>query len=377
MRLFAILLFAAVASAQSVSSFEQSYGPYPRPERGGRHALAAGGVGALLAWSENVDGGSRIHVGLLDSRARLVSPVSILPVANDDANAFAPAVSFNGENFLVVWIERSRGGQRTRGALVDRNGIPVGTPQNYDFTLISSNVVVPLMIVWDGAGWHVWSESRVMTILPNAERIPDSNPWPQAQAVAMDGALLATASYKKTQLLRGCFAFRCEYYADVWDVVWTDGATGGKRGIGGEWPRSSPSPVSQPGITAVADGFAVAWSSILGVGYLLTRATSNSGAVFATPSITVAPGLACDGDRCVIAYGTLNGDVHALAFEIDALSSPESFTIATTERTEHQPHVHSLGSGRFLVSYLSDQGTDLRINGRVVTFGSSRRRSIR
>ena len=94
-------------------------------------------------------------------------------------------------------------------------------------------------------------------------------------------------------------------------------------------------------------------------------------------SLEVAPGLACGDEQCVIAYGTLNGDVHGIAFEIDSFGSPETFTIATTERKEHQPLVHFLGSGRFLVSYLSDQTTDLRINGRIVTFGSTRRRSMR
>jgi hypothetical protein len=70
--------------------------------------------------------------------------------------------------------------------------------------------------------------------------------------------------------------------------------------------------------------------------------------------------------------------VHAIAFEIDSPHSPELLTIATTERNEHQPRVHHLGGGRFLVSYLSEQGSaDHYIQGRIVTTGAQKMRGIR
>lgn len=380
MKYLTLLLFATSLGAQVVSPVEQSYGPYSRPDRGGRHAMAMGGGGILLAWSENTPQ-PRIHVALLDSRAQLISPVSILPAEDAAAAAYAPAVSSSGDAFLVAWIERYRGAERVRGAVVGRNGIPATAPETYGLVKTQApsadpDVLVTPLIAWDGAGWHVWGGNRVVTVLPNGSRIADSNPWPDVQAAMYVNAVFATAASKRTPLYRGCFLLRCQHYADRWDVLWTAGEKSGSEEVGDEWGLGSH-PVSEPSLAATGNQFAVAWSSSLGIGYTLTSSSIRARNVYATPDLGQAPGLACDDERCVIVYETSRGDVHAVVFETDDLRSPELLTIAATERRERAPLIHHLGSGRFLVSYLDDRGeADRRITGRILTFAPARRRAV-
>ena len=371
----------ALLLSQPWLSTEQSYGPYSRPLRGGRHAMAVGADGILMVWSENVPQ-PRIHVALLDLNAHLISPISILPAEDASAESYAPAVSSNGNAFLVAWVERHRGAERVRGAVVDRSGVPVTTPQTYGLVKNQTpfndpEVLVTPFIAWDGAGWHVWGGNRVFTILPNGERITDSNPWPDVHAATYENAVFATATSKKTPIYRGCFLFRCQHYADRWDVVWTAGDRTGAEQIGDEWTMGSKD-VSETSLAATDNQFALAWSSTLGIGYTLTSSSIRARTVDATVKVDAAPGLACDDERCVIAYETGGGDVQAIVFETDDLRSPELLTIAATERKERAPLVHHLGSGRFLVSYLSDQGdADRRINGRILTLRAPRRRAVR
>jgi len=374
-------LVLALLLSQPWLSAEQSYGPYSRPQLGGRHAMAVGADGILMAWSENAPQ-PRIHVALLDTRAQLISPISILPAEDATAESYAPTVSSSGDAFLVAWVERYRGAERVRGAVVDRSGVPVTAPQTYglakiQFSFNGPEELVTPFIAWDGAGWHVWGGNRVFTILPNGERISDSNPWPDVHAAMYENAVFATATSKKTPIYRGCFLFRCEHYADRWDVVWTAGDGKGSEQVGDEWGKGSDS-VSEPSLAATGDQFALAWSSTLGIGYTLTSSSIRARTVDAIVKVDAAPGLACDDERCVIAYETTGGDVQAIVFETDDLRSPELLTIAATERKERAPLVHHLGSGRFLVSYLSDQGdADRRINGRILTLRPPRRRAVR
>ena len=355
MRHFALLLLTATLSAQTVSPIEQSYGPYSRPRRDGGHALAVGSSGILLAWSETL-GAPRIRIGLLDARARLISEIATLPVAAESAEAYAPAVAFNGETFLVAWVEQYRGGEKIRSLVVDGGGKPITAAQTHGFVGIDD--VTPL-IVWDGAAWRVLEGHRS-----------------GVQAAAMNDGVYASAMWKKTFLFESCGIRICGVRANRWDVAWTAGDKSGSERIGEEWPTGN-TPPGAVNLAPAGDDFAVAWATSLGIGYLFTP-SMHSNTIPAYADDDVGPGLACDDERCLIAYGTFNGDVHAIVADTDDIRGPQLLTITATERQEHSPLVHHLGSGRFLVSYLSDQGAaDQRINGRIVSFGSTRRRAMR
>ena len=357
MRLLAVLFLAATASAQWVSSVEQSYGPYDRPEQGGRHAAAVGDKGILLAWSETI-GAPRIRVGLLDSRAQLVSEIATLPVQGESAEAYTPAVAFNGESFLVAWVERYRGGQKIRSVVVDDSGAPILPARTHGFA--HAEGVTPL-IVWDGTAWQVLEGDRS-----------------GLQAATRHNGVFASATWKKSFIFAPCGRIAiCPVKANRWDIDWTAGDRSGSERIGDEWPTGNTSPGGLE-LAPAGDDFAIAWATNLGIGYRFAF-SQRSENVHADAEDDVAPGLACDNERCLIAYGTSSGDIHGIVVDTDALGSAELlFTITASERKEHSPRVHNLGSGRFLVSYLSDQtAADQRLNGRIVSFESARRRAMR
>ncbi len=340
-----------------ISPTEQSYGPYSRPERGTQQALAVGSNGTLLAWSENSEA-PRIRIALLDSRAQLISGIATLSLATDGAEAYAPAVAFNGESFLVAWIERYRGGERISSVVVDGSGTPVSPVRTHGF--VHTEDVTPL-IVWDGAAWQVL-EGRA------------------TYAAATKNGVFATAQWKATSLFSPCGIRICPVRAYRWDVAWTAGDKSGTEQVGDEWPvgKMGTPPPGSLDIAPAGNDFAVAWATSLGIGYLFTSST-RSNTIPAFVDDDVAPGLACDDEHCLIAFGTRSGDVQAIVVETGEVHNVELLTITATARKEHSPRVHSLSAGRFLVSYLSDQtAADQRINGRIVDLAPpARRRAVR
>ena len=355
MRALALLVLATTLSAQHISPTEQSYGPYGRPHQGGRHALAVGSNGILLAWSEIIDGVARVRVGLLNSRGQLISEIATMPVTEERAEASAPAVSFNGQSFLVAWVERYRG-EKMRSLVIDGSGTPIPPAQTHKF--VEGEDVTPL-ITWDGAAWQLQEGHRG-----------------GVQASTFKNGIRASVSWKSTPLFTPCGIRLCSIRGYRWDVVWNAGAKSGSEQIGDEWPNSAR-PCCTANIAPAGDDFAIAWAANLAIGYRFTSSRSSE----IVPDYVddeVEPGLACDDERCLIAYGTWSGDVLGIVFDRDDPGSAERLTISATERTEHSPLVHHLGSGRFLVSYLSDQTrADQRINGRFVSFGPVRRRAVR
>jgi len=343
----------------AVSSIEQSYGPYMRPASGGDAAIAPASGGALLAWSESY----RIRVGLLDSRARLVSAIHELPTTKEKASAMAPIAAFDGSSFLLAWNERVVDKDQTMAMFVAADGTPSGTmlpvggpgPINGDPSL---------RLVWDGASYRLWNGRHAFQIARDGTVLVTSA-GARPDAVTATNGVVGTTSFTSTGggSCGGPFKF-CRLYPTV---TWTIGTR-----VGWYQVTDRPSPAT---IAAAGDHFAVAWTTPTLITYLIVDGALNH--VAATPDITVAPGLACDETQCLLAYSQ-SGDVHALAFPVDRLYGPEMLTIAATERTERVPQVHLLGPDRFLVTYRSDGLDGQKLNGRIVTFdATTRRRSMR
>ena len=356
------LLLALLLAA---SPIEQSHGPYARPTNGAQATAAAARGSALLAWSE----ADRIHVGRLDTHARLASEIRTLPATTARAVAVAPAAASDGVSFLVAWLELGGGQQRTMAMLVDVLGTPIGMPRQYATDPVESNDFA-VRLAWDGSAYRLWTGRKLIAIDTSGTVLSTTDLSAIPQSATARNGVVATTSLKVT--------FHCGFgwCSRTYDLVWAAGSSTGSERVGFTYsPYPAPPPIHSPSIIAAAgDQFGVAWSRPWGIHYLLTGDGTNL--VAASPDTSIAPGLACDDEQCVIAYAQSN-DVHALAFPVDRLTGPELLTIAATERVERAPQVYLLGTGRFLITYRSDGSDGARLNWRMITFGAPRRRALR
>lgn len=360
-------MFAAalvLAAATIVWPEEQSYGPYLRPDDG-RHALAVARSGVLLAWSEREKpfAPARIRVALLSRGAQLISPISILPVSRESADGIRPAVASDGTNFFVAFIEDDAPRRQTFGVVVHgATGLPVGAPVPYGERSSASNLTVPLL--FDGAAYRLrTADAQTLALAPDGTVLGATT---MPSAVAADGTAITLGL--RTMLIctmPGGGPFRCSRFETRYEITWT-GAQSGSHVTGFSPPLLAVAPAGNQ--------FAIAWGGSV-IGYVLTGGGSQI--VASDNNLTETPSIDCDGQRCVLAYGTGRGDVHAIVFAPVRGAIPELLRIATSPRTEHNPVVRSLGGGRFLVTYESDEVLDRRLAGRIVTFEIPKTRAVR
>lgn len=314
------MLALTLALVVWVSPIEQSYGPFARTPIGGPHALAVSRDAMLLAWSE-IDPGTfqaRIHLGLLDHGARLTSPIAVVPLTREHVHAVEPEVTSDGTSFRVTYFEGAQ--------------------------LLAVDVDAA------GAG-AVVGEPRA--------------------ALAREAVPPATVTWRVVPIYKSCGPSWCLIrVGERYELVWSASPLHGVFDAGVER-------VSAIAIAAANQHVVFVWSTPTAVNWLL-----SSGESFATAgsvSIMAPPAVACNAKECVVAYGTTSGDVHAASFEIDQPFRVMHVVVNASERHEHSPQVHALPSGKFLVSYWSDviyDYGDHRIAGRLVSFGSPKRRSV-
>lgn len=367
MRRALLILFAAASMHAQTISPELSYGPYRRPDRGIDHAVAAAHRGALLAWSEiGADSGyARIHLGILNDDAQLISPITVLPIPPGDREDVAPAVASDGRSFFVAYVERIRGRElQLMGVTVDAFGT-ASAPRAYG-PAVSINVAPPptTQVVWDGTSYHVLGVGQAFAVARDGTILGPST-FKTGTAVNPATGIVASVSIQ-SQLT--CFWYCLYGRSTQYNLAWTAGTKSGSVYIG---LNDAP---GTPAIAVSGDRFVVAWTRLQYVQYFVLGDGINT--VWADPAFTMTTGFDCDDEQCVLAYATARGDVHALAFPVDRLQGPLMLPVATTERTEGAQQVHALGHGRFLVSYQSNGSTDQRLNGRVIALESSKRRSM-
>src|SRR5688572_9580345 len=144
---------AALVLAFTLVGNEQSYGPYARPGDGDEHAIATAKSGALLAWSERANGNTQIHLALLNESARLISPITVLPLLQPGV-AIGPAVASNGTTFMLAYFERAERSQQLVTIEVDAAGLPIGTPQPVGKPTIPETDP-RVALDWDGSAYRI------------------------------------------------------------------------------------------------------------------------------------------------------------------------------------------------------------------------------
>jgi hypothetical protein len=356
----------------TVGSLEQSYGPYARPWRGGSHSLAAARSGSLLAWSENdATGHARVHVVLLDSKGRAISPVAIIPALTPSRDALVPSVATDGTSFLVVW-EEALGVQRTVGITVDSGGRPIGEPRpiGHDVTIKSVDYE-PARVHWTGTAYVVHASNgygvridaggAVLGLV--AGRVPEATAsngtsgslfiwnFPVANNIGRPGNGSPPRSWN-------------------WHITWMAGSESKLESLPTDVEPFSAS------MTAAGTYFVLTFLTESYVYYRATHAQRYATDVNVDRSSRLR--TACAETRCVLVFSTRTGDVEGIVIDHTRPELPPvRFTAAATGRMEREPEVVMITDSRALVTWRSSGTDGERLVGRTLQLATPKQRAVR
>ncbi len=121
-------------------------------------AIAFDGTNYLLVWEDYRNGNFDIYCTRVDQSGNVLNPNGIA-ISTNTADQLVPSVAFGGTNYIVVWVDNRNGswdiyGARVTptGTVLDPNGIPICT-NNY--TQLSPTVA------FDGTNYVViWEDNR-------------------------------------------------------------------------------------------------------------------------------------------------------------------------------------------------------------------------
>lgn len=356
----------------TLGTIEQSYGPYARPERGGKHSLATARGNVLLAWSEkNETGHARVHVVLLDASGRAISPIRVLPALTPSRDALVPAVGTDGVSFFVVW-EEVLGMQQTVGMALGPDGEPLGAPQRLgaDVPILSNNYE-SARVHWTGDAW------AVLTGTKNAIGVgPDGSllgPLPAAVAAVTAngtvGRVSATRSAVPSGFGRPGNGTSTSFF---YLVSWSAGSRGGSTQL----PLNVE--LSTPYMTAAGEQFLIVFATNQTIHYRLTSETQTRYlSVDVDPF--AHPRAACNATHCIVTYANRRNDVEGFVLDHTRPElAPMRFIAAATADVEREPEVSMTTKSRALLTWRStraDGGEHLV--GRTLQLGPTKQRTVR
>ena len=343
---------------------EESYGPYARSIADGQPAFAVSRNGILMAWGEQIAIRGRIHVGLLDFNARLVSPIAIIPSGETD-HALTVTAATDGTSFLVVYTAISNYTLRVYAQVVDSTGRLAGASRE----LHVSDLTKPLKVIWNGTQYIVWSGETAFAIDRDGT-VAASGPFTTPAAIAAVNGVVTTADWRITRTCVGWYGFWCVRFHETHELTWTS-------------PNSSGSALVDPPIGPIALGTngaqsLAAWSDGYGIIVMeLDDKQPNKWGVIPPAGAAHGLSVACDALECLVVSSTTVSEIYGFVFDLRQRRPSGVFAITTSPRGERFPQVHALGNGHFLVAYLSDAAGDFRIAGRIVTTRTSKQRVVR
>lgn len=113
-------------------------------------AIATDGKTFLVVWNDrNPSCKRQVRAAIMDAEGRFGPTVFL---SNEDEVAgSAPAVTWNGSEYAVVWRHGSK--RQIGGIRVSRSGVPIGSPTNV--SALMPGEVFDLSIAWMGAGYVI------------------------------------------------------------------------------------------------------------------------------------------------------------------------------------------------------------------------------
>jgi hypothetical protein len=166
-------------------------------------AVAFNGVDFLVVWEDYRSGTNHDIYGARVSNAGSVLDLNGIPISSADNSQSSPAVSQNGENFLVVWKDYRSGtnydiyGARVTGAgaVIDSTGLPISTATNSQYDPVIAYNGVSCLVAWydlrSGTSYDIYGarvDSTGAVLDPTGFAISAATANQFSPAVAYDGA---------------------------------------------------------------------------------------------------------------------------------------------------------------------------------------------
>jgi hypothetical protein len=255
---------------------------------------------------------------------------------------------------------------------VDAHGAPSGAPRaiGYDKGM-DATAYEPRIVTWTGSDYVIpFTRMQGVRVARDASVIEVVNePRPVPVAIASDGAEMSWSLLAIPTFIGGGFPYGARFGPPRYMLTFGVHHPSGGRGVSDDMNFDVP---SAPAIVASGNDFVMTWSARQTVYYRTMR--SERSVVYADIDDSSRPDVACTAERCVIAYATKSGDVHAFAFDPATPNVREQFSVATSDRVEHEVQVAMLTGNRALITWRSDGN---RLVGRVVSFGRTKQRAVR
>jgi VCBS repeat-containing protein len=337
-------------------------------------AVAFDGTNYLVVWEDHRGATADIYGARVNTSGTVLDvPAFVISAAAN--NQMAPAVAWNGTNYLVVWQD-----DRTTAGTFDVYGARVSAAGS---VLDASGFVVSAAtglqqhprVASDGTNWLVaYEDTRAGGALDiYATRV-------SAAGAVMDASGIAVCTESHYQS-RPTVAWN----GSTWAVIWSDARTnwynveGALVSAAGVVANPNGVPLEaatsggrmEPTVGACGGAFLIAWWESGGSTYDLysarvTGGLSVGGKVLLGPSTTEEDqaAIGCDGTNFLVAWRSLpvvGPGYDVVAARVNATTGlaidTTPFTISANPQNEELPAIASSGSRSYLVAYQSFSNT--------------------
>jgi Protein of unknown function (DUF3152) len=332
------------------------------PEDQHAPAVAFDGRQYLVVWHDRRQAGSDVYAARVDTAGTVLDPAGIAVSTASGVQRNA-AVAFDGANFLVVWEDgRSRATGpdvyaarvSPEGAVLDPGGFPVSAAPAAESSPAVARTGTGVLVAW-GSG----SDIRGARLSP-AGAVADplgiaisTAPGPQREpALAFDGAnALVAWEDGRAGAAPDVYAARVSAAGAVLDP-------------GGVAVAAAPGAETSPAVSSAGSGgFLVAWTSGAAGGSDVSAARVGAGgavlapgtiAVAADPGEQAAPALAFGGSGYLVAWQharLATRDLHAARISSTGAVLDAAGIAVSTAGGRQHAPAVSFGTGEFLVAW--------------------------